>query len=132
VEEVGRQGEIEVEIVAGRKARPNAEDTRIQSTPAPTHPTKPARKAWRLRPGKPTGNAHVESFNGTFRQECLNAHWFVTLSEAQEIIEGWRREYNQARPHSSLGYRTPEAYAVMVIALFVFLNLKFASEPRLN
>ncbi len=43
------------------------------------------------RPGKPTDNAHVESFNGTFRQECLNAHWFMTLSEAKEIIEAWRR-----------------------------------------
>lgn len=43
------------------------------------------------RPGKPTDNAHVESFNGTFRRECLNAHWFMTLSEAKQIIEAWRR-----------------------------------------
>ena len=46
------------------------------------------------RPGKPTDNAFVESFNGTFRSECLNAHWFTSLTEAQEIVETWRREYN--------------------------------------
>jgi putative transposase len=63
------------------------------------------------RPGKPTDNAHVESFNGTFRQECLNAHWFMTLSEAKEIIEAWRREYNESRPHRALGERTPNEFA---------------------
>jgi len=46
------------------------------------------------RPGKPTDDAHVETFNGTLRRECLNAHWFITLSEAKPIIEAWRREYN--------------------------------------
>ena len=63
------------------------------------------------RPGKPTANAHVESFNGTFRQACLNAHWFMTLSEAKEIIERWRREYNENRPHRALGERTPNEFA---------------------
>ena len=59
------------------------------------------------RPGKPTDNAFVESFNGTFRAECLNAHWFGTLGEAKRLIEAWRQEYNESRPHRSLGERTP-------------------------
>ena len=63
------------------------------------------------RPGKPTDDAHVESFNGTFRQECLNAHWFMTLSEAKEIIEAWRREYNESRPHTALGHVPPAEFA---------------------
>jgi putative transposase len=60
------------------------------------------------RPGKPTDNAHVESFNGTFRAECLNEHWFMSLGEARETIEAWRRDYNEVRPHTSLGNRTPQ------------------------
>jgi len=68
------------------------------------------------RPGKPTDNAHVESFNGTFRQECLNAHWFMTRSEAKEIIEAWRREYNESRPHRALGEKTPNEFACQVAA----------------
>jgi putative transposase len=55
------------------------------------------------RPGKPADNAHVESFNGTLRAECLNVHWFETLTEAMQVIESWRREYNESRPHRSLG-----------------------------
>jgi transposase InsO family protein len=55
------------------------------------------------RPGKPTDNAHVESFNGTLRAECLDVHWFVTLTEAKQIIGDWRREYSESRPHGSLG-----------------------------
>ena len=63
------------------------------------------------RPGKPTDNAFVESFNGTFRAECLNAHWFGTLAEAKRLIESWRQEYNESRPHRSLGERTPNEFA---------------------
>ncbi len=63
------------------------------------------------RPGKPTDNAHVESFNGTFRRECLDAHWFTSLSEAKQVIEAWRREYNESRPHRALGERTPNEFA---------------------
>ena len=63
------------------------------------------------RPGKPTDNAFVESFNGTFRAECLNAHWFGTLTEAKRLIEAWRQEYNESRPHRSLGERTPSEFA---------------------
>jgi len=63
------------------------------------------------RPGKPTDNAFVESFNGTFRAECLDAHWFTTLSEAKQVIEAWRWEYNESRPHRALGERTPKEFA---------------------
>ena len=66
------------------------------------------------RPGKPTDNAHVESFNGTFRAECLDAHWFTSLTEAKQIIEAWRREYNESRPHRALGERTPNEFAGQV------------------
>ena len=52
------------------------------------------------RPGKPTDNAFIESFNGTFRDEFLNAHWFLSLQDAKEKIESWRKEYNTFRPHS--------------------------------
>ena len=55
------------------------------------------------RPGKPTDKAYVESFNGTLRAECLDVHWFANLTEARQIIEGWRREYNESRPHRSWG-----------------------------
>ncbi len=60
-----------------------------------------------IEPGKPVQNAFVESFNGKFRDECLNEQWFVNLREAKEKIERWRSYYNSARPHSSLKYETP-------------------------
>jgi len=63
------------------------------------------------RPGKPTEHAHVESFNGTCRKECLNAHWFDSLQEAKGLIEAWRREYNESRPHRALQDRTPVEFA---------------------
>ena len=55
------------------------------------------------RPGKPTDNAFIEAFNGRFRAECLNAHWFLTLADAQEKLETWRRYYNEDRPHGAIG-----------------------------
>lgn len=64
-----------------------------------------------IRPGKPVENAYIESFNGKFRDECLNEHWFITMAQARQIIEDWRIEYNTERPHSSLADRTPEEYA---------------------
>jgi putative transposase len=64
-----------------------------------------------IRPGKPVENAYVESFNGRFRDECLNEHWFLTVAYARRAIENWRIEYNTERPHSSLGDVTPEEYA---------------------
>lgn len=63
------------------------------------------------RPGKPTDNAFIESFNGRFRQECLNTHWFLSLDDAKSKIEAWRRGYNESRPHSSLDWMTPSEYA---------------------
>lgn len=63
------------------------------------------------RPGKPTDNAFVESFNGRLRDECLNAHWFLSLADARAKIEAWRRDYNESRPHTSLGWLTPVEYA---------------------
>jgi putative transposase len=64
-----------------------------------------------IQPGKPTQNAYIESFNGRFRDECLNDHWFLTLEHARAIIATWRRDYNESRPHSSLGYMTPAEFA---------------------
>lgn len=60
-----------------------------------------------IEPGKPMQNAYIESFNGKFRDECLNEHWFISIQDAKEIIEDWRKDYNGERPHSSLGYMTP-------------------------
>jgi putative transposase len=59
------------------------------------------------RPGKPTDNPFIESFNGSFRDECLNTNWFLSLEDAIEKIDRWRMEYNHFRPHSSLGGKTP-------------------------
>jgi putative transposase len=64
-----------------------------------------------IQPGRPMQNGHVESFNGRFRDECLNANWFQNLVDAKRKIESWRADYNLNRPHSSLAYRTPAEYA---------------------
>lgn len=63
------------------------------------------------RPGKPTDNAFIESFNGRVRQELLNASWFATLEEARRAARLWRADYNEKRPHRSLGNKTPEEFA---------------------
>ena len=63
------------------------------------------------RPGKPTDNAFMETFNGTFRAECLDTHWFADLKEAKHLIESWRREFNESRPHASLKDMTPSEFA---------------------
>ena len=68
------------------------------------------------RPGKPTDNAYVESFNGTLRAECLDVHWFGDLTEARQRIESWRVEYNVSRPHRALGERTPNEFARQIAA----------------
>lgn len=62
------------------------------------------------RPGKPTDNGFVESFNGRLRDECLNQHIFVSLAEARSIFEKWRLDYNCHRPHGALDWQSPEAY----------------------
>ena len=66
-----------------------------------------------IEPGKPNQNAYIESFNGKFRDECLGENWFVSLDEARRIIEAWREDYNQVRPHSSLNDLAPEVFAAM-------------------
>jgi len=63
------------------------------------------------RPGKPTDNAYIETFNGSLRDECLNLHWFDTLAEARQLIEAWRVDYNVSRPHMALGNLPPSEYA---------------------
>lgn len=64
-----------------------------------------------IRPGKPIENAYAESFNGRLRDECLNENWFISLHHAKRIIEEWRIDYNEGRPHTSLGGLTPREYA---------------------
>lgn len=71
------------------------------------------------RPGKPTDNAFIESFNGKFRAECLNAHWFMSLDDARHKMEEWRRDYNDVRPHSAIGNKVP----------ITLLNRSEASPP---
>jgi len=63
------------------------------------------------RPGKPTDNAKIESFNGRLRQECLNMHWFLSLDDARSKIEAWRQYYNETRPHSALQWESPAHFA---------------------
>jgi len=69
-----------------------------------------------IDPGKPVQNAFIESFNGEFRDECLNQSWYTSLEQARQEIETWRVDFNIVRPHSSLGYLTPEEYAAKVAA----------------
>jgi len=59
------------------------------------------------RPGKPTDNSFIESFNGKFRSECLNTHWFMNLDDARQKMEDWRRDYNEIRPRSAIGNKPP-------------------------
>lgn len=66
-----------------------------------------------IEAGQPTQNAYIESFNGKFRDECLNEHWFGDVAQAQHLIQQWRVDYNEARPHSALGYYTPSEFAVL-------------------
>lgn len=75
-----------------------------------------------IQPGKPNQNAYIESFNGRFRDECLNEHWFVSLAHARVVIEAWRREYNEERPKKSLGGLTPSAYAAQLAGKSVTLT----------
>lgn len=74
-----------------------------------------------IDPGKPNQNAYIESFNGRFRDECLNENWFLNLEHAKVLIEAWRREYNEERPKKALGGLTPAAYAKQ-LAMKVNIN----------
>lgn len=69
-----------------------------------------------IAPGKPVQNGLCESFNGSFRNECLNASWFRSVAQARREIESWRRDYNEARPHSGIGDQTPTEYAAKLVA----------------
>lgn len=69
-----------------------------------------------IRPGKPVENAYAESFNGKFRDECLNEHWFTSLNHARELVGQWQQEYNHERPHSSLGDLPPSVFAAKWLA----------------
>ena len=69
-----------------------------------------------IRPGKPTENGYIESFNGKLRDECLDANWFASLDDARELIETWRKDYNETRPHSSLGNLAPAQYLARLLA----------------
>ena len=77
-----------------------------------------------IEPGKPNQNAYVESFNGRFRDECLNEHWFTSLAHTQVLIEAWRREYNEERPKKGLGGLTPRYNPKLWIG-----NVKKAAYP---
>ena len=68
-----------------------------------------------IAPGKPNQNAYIESFNGRFRDECLNEHWFTSVAHAQAVIEAWRQEYNDERPKKGLGGLTPADYGRRLI-----------------
>jgi putative transposase len=69
-----------------------------------------------IRPGKPTDNALIESFNGHFREECLNESWFLSLEDAREKVEEWRQHYNRERPHGSLGNIPPLEFAGVLVS----------------
>ena len=71
-----------------------------------------------IRLGKPVENAYAESFNGRLRDECLNINWFMSVRHAREIIESWRQDYNEVRPHSSLKGKTPREFADSVAGLY--------------
>jgi len=71
-----------------------------------------------IRPGKPVENAFAESFNGRLRDECLNVNWFLSIKHAREIIENWRQDYNEVRPHSSLKGKSPKEYAEAAAGLY--------------
>ena len=76
------------------------------------------------RPGKPTDNAFVESFNGTFRSERLKMHWFADMREARALIEAWKTEYDESRPHASLADRTPSEFASQYAASRILAETK--------
>lgn len=80
------------------------------------------------RPGKPTDNAFIETFNGTLRDECLNIHWFGSINEAKRLIEAWRIDYNESRPHMALGNKTPSEYCLHVISLPQAENIRPAEN----
>ena len=85
-----------------------------------------------IQPGKPTQNPHVESFHGRLREECLTVSWFQNLFDARQKISAWRIEYNEERPHSSLGYRTPKEFATLLKAAEAGSPLRAAPSSAAN
>jgi putative transposase len=75
-----------------------------------------------IRPGKPVDNAYMESFNGKFRDECLNQNWFMSLGHARQVIEEWRVDYNLVRPHSSLDDMTPGEFRLATENELIYSN----------
>ena len=67
-----------------------------------------------IRPGKPVDNAHIESFNDRLRDECLNSRWFESIDDARQTLQAWRCDFNEVRPHSSLGELPPTAFAAQI------------------
>nr|WP_218132178.1 IS3 family transposase [Roseicitreum antarcticum] len=111
----GKRVVREVRAIIDRRGRPGAivsdNGTEFTSLAVLTF-TQELKLDWRhIAPGKPTQNAFAESFHGRMRDECLNEHMFFSLSHARAVIAAWRTDFNTARPHSSLGYMTPAAYA---------------------
>ena len=80
------------------------------------------------RPGKPTDNCFIETFNGSLRDECLNVNWFESLEDAKEKIEGWRRDYNESRPHQALNEQTPAEFAAWSKDLEIGTSLQTAEN----
>jgi putative transposase len=80
------------------------------------------------RPGKPTDNSFVESFNGSLRDECLNVHWFESIEEAKVRIEDWRRDYNESRPHQGLREQTPNEFAAQAKCLEESMSFQTAEN----
>ncbi len=80
------------------------------------------------RPGKPTDNCFIETFNGSLRDECWNVHWFESLEDAQTKIETWRRDYNESRPHQSLGELAPAEFAARIEDLETGTRLQTAEN----
>jgi putative transposase len=76
-----------------------------------------------IRPRKPMENACAESYNGRFRDECPNTNWFMSIGDARDIIEAWRRDYGEVRPHNSLANRTPREYAQAMAGLWAEMLL---------
>jgi putative transposase len=83
-----------------------------------------------IQPGKPVQNAYIESFNGRLRDECLNANWFTSLSDARRKIEIWRKNYNERRPHSSLNYLPPAEFALTATEIRAWGKLVQGCQSR--
>ncbi len=84
------------------------------------------------RLGTPTDNPYIEAFNGRFREKCLKQHWFVSLDDARQIIEAWRIDYNEVRPHTALGNQTPAAYKTAYLSNTALLKYKSSDDEILR